>query len=303
MTSTSEELGEIDRIHDEAPEQAAARLRTLDLSGLPREQAPLAAFLFNHVLGEKFGDWHDAAQRIDRLRHQLSEVPPSVLVHAAVADQLAGHGASEVRAALVAASSEAVAACAIGLRRLSFTQEQMDIATFAATLRDLAMCTAMLAQNTGLDTQLAAGLNNATSRLLDLNPDVRDPVVREALQAGAAQALRFWQAAGTWVNHERALYLLALAANRVGAFAQARDAAMQALEVIAANGSEDVDRAFLLLQLAGAQQHIGDESASRTALSDAKAIAATWTEAWLTEWFATEEARLFGAPTAENDRC
>ena len=154
---------------------------------------------------------------------------------------------------------------------------------------------ATLAAGTPFDTQLAAGLNNATSRLLDINPDAREPVDREALQSGAAQALRFWQAAGTWVNHERALYLVTLVANRVGAYAQARDAAHEALELIAANGNEDVDRAFLLLQLSGAQQRLGEAAASRAALRDAKAIAATWTEAGLSDWFAAEEARLFGA--------
>lgn len=303
MTIASDELDDIDRIHDDAPDQAAARLRALDLSRLPPEKATLAAFLFNHVLGEKLGDWQGAARRIDDLRGRLSEVPPGVMVHAAVADELAGRAASPARAALVAASSEAVAACAIGLRRLGFVQERMDAATFAAMLRDLALGAESLPLGTPFDAQLAAGLNNATSRLLGLNPDVGDAVVCAALQAGATQALRFWQAAGTWVNHERALYLVALAANRVGAYAQARDAVTQALEVIAANGSEDVDRAFLLLQLAGAQHRLGEDAAGRTARRDARSIAATWTDAGLNEWFASEEARLFGAPAAGTAPC
>ena len=173
----------------------------------------------------------------------------------------------------------------------------MDTLTFAATLHDLALSAAVLEQGTPFDTQLASGLNNATSRLLDINPDLDERVVRDALLTGAAQALRFWQAAGTWVNHERALYLVTLAANRVGAYKTARDAARQALDLIAANGTEDVDRAFLLLQLCGAQQRLGDDAAGRAALREAKAIAATWTEAWLTEWFAAEQARLLGAST------
>jgi len=295
MPTATEELDDINRIHDDVPEQAAARLRALDVTALPSAQLPLAAFLFNHVLGEKLGDWNDAARCFDQMRRQLSTVPPAVLVHAAAADELAGRSGSDARTALLSATSETLAACAIGLRRLSFTQERMDAMTFAAALRDLAVSAATLAHGTPFDTQLAAGLNNATSRLLDINPDVREPVVREALHTGAAQALRFWQAAGTWVNHERALYLVTLVANRIGAYAQARDAATQALELIAANGNEDVDRAFLLLQLSGAHQRIGDDAATRAALRDAKAIAATWTEAGLAEWFAAEEARLFGA--------
>ncbi|MCX7064201.1 MAG: hypothetical protein NT024_06450 [Proteobacteria bacterium] len=292
MATATEELDDINRIHDDAPQLAAARLRALDVTALPSDQLPLAAFLFNHVLGEKLGDWNAAAQRIDHMRRQRSNVPPAVLVHAAVADELAGRGGSDAHTVLLSATSEAVAACAIGLRRLSFTQERMDPLTFAAALHDLALSAAALEQGTPFDTQLAAGLNNATSRLLDIDPDVRERVVADALLAGAAQALRFWQAAGTWVNHERALYLVTLAANRVGAYKTARDAARQALNLIAANGNEDVDRAFLLLQLSGAQQRLGDDAASRTALRDAKAIATTWTDASLTEWFVREEARL-----------
>jgi hypothetical protein len=296
MASAREELDEINRIHDDDPTQAAARLRALDSSALPRDSLPLAAFLYNHVLGEKIGMWSDAAQHIDRLHHRHADLPPAVMIHAAVADELAGRDTTTARAALAAASSDAAAECAIGLRRLSFTQDRMDTATFATVMGDLVQRAQALPTGTTLDTQLAAGLNNATSRLLDLNPNVGDQAVCNALQAGAAQALRFWRAAGNWVNHERALYLVALTANRIGAYVQARDAARQGLDVIAANGSEDVDRAFLLLQLAGAHQRLGEDTASRAARRDAQAIAATWTEAWLAEWFAGEEAKLFGPP-------
>ncbi|MGE5336292.1 MAG: hypothetical protein ACM3PU_00595 [Gemmatimonadota bacterium] len=292
--TAAEELDQIDRIHDDEPAQAAVRLRALDVAALPPDHAPLAAFLFNHVLGEKLGDWNGAAQRIDQLRSRIAEPPPGVMVHAAVADELAGRGTSPARAAVVAASTEAVASCAIGLRRLGFTQESMDTAQFAASLRDLAHSTAALETGTPFDTQLAAGLNNATSRLLDICSDGRDPVVRDALRTGAEQALRLWQSAGNWVSHERALYLVALVANRIGAHDQARDAARQALAVIAENGAEDVDRAFLLLQLAGAQRSLGDEGASRAAHDEARAIAAGWNDRSLNDWFDAEEAKLFG---------
>ncbi len=296
--TAAEELDQIDRIHDDEPAQAAARLRELDVAALPPDRAPLAAFLFNHVLGEKLGDWNGAARRIDQLRNRIAETAPAVMVHAAVADELAGRADSPARAAVVAASSAAVASCAIGLRRLGFTQESMDTMQFAASLRDLARQTAELATGSPFDAQLAAGLNNATSRLLDICSDGRDPVVRDALQNGAEQALRLWRSAGSWVNHERALYLVALVANRTGAHERARDAARQALAVIAENGAEDVDRAFLLLQLAGAQQSLGDAGASRAAHDEARAIAAGWNDRSLTEWFDAEHARLFGTSGA-----
>lgn len=293
------ELDEIERIHDEQPAQAADRLRALDVAALPPERAALAAFLFNHVLGEKCDAWPDAAQRVARLREQLSEPPLAVTLHAAVADELADRAESPARAALIAASSEPAASCAIALRRLSFMQQRMDARSFAAALRELALRVGTLPTGSALDAQLAAGLNNTTSALLEI-ADTRDPTTRDALRSGAAQALRFWQAADTWVNHERALYLVALVANRVGDHARARDAARQALDLITANGAEEVDRAFLLLQLAGALRALGAGEAGDSAHAEARAIAGTWTEAWLTEWFATEEARLFG-PKTGND--
>ncbi len=295
MASASEELDEIDRIHDQAPHEAVSRLRALEFAQLPQERAALAAFLLNHVIGEKLGAWREAAERVEQLRTQLAEPPLAVVLHAAVADSLAGRGDSEALAALIAMSSQAAASCAIGLRRLGFATEPIDPLSFAAALRDLASSAEGLVAGTALDPQLAAGLNNATSRLLDLDCDARGPVVREALQAGAAQALRFWRAAGSWVHHERALYLVTLAANRVGAHEQARAAARQALELIAANGKQDVDRAFLLLQLAGAEQRLGDAAAALAARRDAETIAGAWTEASLTDWFASERGRLFGA--------
>lgn len=296
MANPAAELDEIERIHDEQPAAAAARLRAIDPTTLPPACAPLAAFLFNHVLGERLGAWPEAAAQIARMRMHLGDAPVAVLVHAAVADELAGDRASTARAALVAASAPAAAECAIGLRRLAFTQGGMAAGAFAAALLDLAQAAAALTPAAPLDGQIAAGLNNATSCLLDF--DAADPAVCVALDQGAAQALRFWRSAGTWVQHERALYLVALVANRIGAHAQARDAAREALDLIAAHGPEDVDRAFLLLQLAGASAQLGDGDTRRAAHAEARSIAAGWNEQWLTQWFATEEAKLFGgAPT------
>jgi tetratricopeptide (TPR) repeat protein len=296
MLSANEELDDINRVHDDDPERAADRLRVLDVNALASDKLALAAFLVTHVLGEKLGDWNDAAAHMDRLCDRV-EIPQAVLVHAAVADELAGRDTSKARAILLSEAPEAVVTCTVGLRCLTFNQERVETIAFAAQLLNLANCTMALPLDTGLDVPLAAGLNNATSRLLDIHPDVKDPVVREALRVGAAQALRIWQRAGTWINHERALYLSTLVANRLGEYAHARDAAREALEVIATNGIEDVDRAFLLLQLAGALHKLGDVEGSRSARRDANSIALSWTEAGLTTWFADEESLLFGSPS------
>jgi len=60
-------LDEIDRIHDAAPERAAQLLREFDSTGLPVPRLGQLAFLFNHVLGEKLGQWNEAAERVSAL--------------------------------------------------------------------------------------------------------------------------------------------------------------------------------------------------------------------------------------------
>lgn len=117
----------------------------------------------------------------------------------------------------------------------------------------------------------------------------------DALRSLDAAALRFWTAAGNWVNLERAFYLRALVANRIGDHAAARDDCRQALQVIAANGDDAVDRAFLQLQLAAALLRLGEMEGGRQALAAAQASAAAWDDTGLRHWFRQEHDRLFAS--------
>lgn len=298
MTTTAT-LEEIDRIHDSAPQQAAEGLRALDASALPADRLPLLAFLLLHVLGEKLGLWDEAARRLGDLGAKRADAPEAVVAHAAVAAEMAGHADSPALARLEVFGGRERARTVVELNAISL-RAGANAPALAAALERLAEKSHGFDPNGPLNRRLAIGFNNATSQLLDLAAPPVDAAVRAALLAGSAAAQRFWQAAGNWVNFERALYLRALVHNRVGDAAAARDACVQALDVIAANGAEDVDRTFLKLQLAGALQALGESADGQRHHDEARQAAAQWDDAGLKSWFADEHRRLFGPEERES---
>jgi hypothetical protein len=286
-------LDEIDRVHDDDPARAADGLRALDAAAVAADRLPLLGFLLLHVLGEKLGRWDEAAERLDALCAARGDAPPAVVAHAAAAVRLAGRDDGAALAALGVMGGATAAETVVGLVALAM-RPPAETPRFAAELQRLAQAARALDADGPLKQRLAIGLNNATSALLDRAGLPVEAAVAQALRAGSEAALRFWRAAGTWVNHERALYLRALVHNRVGDAAAAREDCRQALAIIDAHGTEDVDRAFLQLQLAGAQAALGDDAEAARALAEAQAAAAQWDDAGLKSWFEEERAKLFG---------
>lgn len=286
-------LDEIDRIHDDDPARAADGLRGLDAAAVAADRLPLLGFLLLHVLGEKLGRWDEAADRLEALRAARGDAPPAVVAHAAAAAHLAGRAGNPALAELGAFGGAAAAEAVVGLVALAM-RPPAEAPRFAAELQRLAEATQALDADGPLKQRLAIGLNNATSALLDRAGPAVEATVADALRAGAEAALRFWRAAGTWVNHERALYLRALVHNRIGDAASAREDCRQALALIDGHGGEDVDRAFLQLQLAGAHAALGDEAGAARTLAEARAAAAQWDDAGLKSWFEAERTKLFG---------
>lgn len=291
--TVDEALDEIDRIHDAEPDRAASGLRALDTADLAAGRLPLYGFLLLHVLGEKLGQWPEAADRLEALRATRQDAPLAVLAHAGTAAHLAGRSSAAALAGLAQAGGKAEAAALVELGALNW-RPPTSIEQFAAQLHRLAAGSERFDINGPLSQRLAAGFNNATSALLDQTQPPVPPAVAAALAAGAAAALRFWRAAGTWVNHERALYLKALVANRIDDHAGARADCEAALALIAANGTEEVDRTFLQLQLAGALTHLGETVQAQAILAESRKAAEQWDDAGLKSWFADEYRRLFG---------
>lgn len=285
-------LADLMRDHDTDPAATAVGLRALVAEGVTAEETPRLGWLINHVIGETLGGWAEALALLKPVC--MDGVPAGAWRQLSVAATLAGDALTAWDAE--ARMADAQAAVAI---RLSVLERKV------ATLRPqqgavaLQQCLSKIdpaAELGPLTIMLAASLNNVVTALMDHKAaDFTAPVFKAALTTGAALSRKLWGLAGTWVNHERADYLVAMVANQVGDFAAARDASQAALKVIESHGTEDVDRAFILLELARAERGLGGHAAYKTAKDSAAAIAAGFTEPSLVEWFAKRSALVSAA--------
>ena len=289
--------------HDDDPARGADLLRRIDPAALPVDRLPGLAFLLNHVLGEKLGAWVEAhAMFAPLLRAAGDESPPPVLWRqAAAAAGLAGDGAAAARHAASLASATGATAEQVGAV-IALTQAMFRVPGLPAGEAAQTVAAALPAfgastwqdQATPLDAAVAACANNLASGLIERSPsDLQSPALRAATQEAAQLAERFWQRAGTWVQHERAAYLSALVANAFGDAARAREHALRALALIDANDAdhaEDVDRAFLLLEQSRACRALGLASEAQATLGQADALAAQFGDPGLDDWYASRRA-------------
>lgn len=289
-------IGELMRDHDSDPVGAAQRLRRISHADLSAEDLPGYTWLVNHLIGEESHQWSEAL-RMHRQTLGIAAHPPVALRNRAVAAQLAG-------APLEAWQAEDALAETTGA-----TQSQASVTTRVAVLQHLAAsdratviaaalepCVRAIAQwpSPGpLASMLAASLNNVVSAWLDHpNPETDVPRVAKVMRESARACKDIWQVAGTWLNHERADYLIALVSNRLGDWPAARDAAQQGLNTIAANGTEDVDRAFLLVELARACRGLQQRDEHERAREQAFALAEMFDDPGLREWFDRKAASV-----------
>jgi hypothetical protein len=146
----------------------------------------------------------------------------------------------------------------------------------------------------GLDAAFGAVATNLATALLERPlDDLAQPDLRVALQLSAGHARRFWQRAGTWLQHERAHYLDAMAANALGlgeSGAEHARAGLALLDEFDRERLESVDRAFLELELA-AGLGLAGQPGRADALARALALAARFGEAGLDRWFADRSTR------------
>jgi hypothetical protein len=271
-------LDEIDRLHDDAPDRAAQMLRVFDATSLPIPRLGQLAFLFNHVLGEKLGLWNEAAERIAVLATR-TDAPPGVWRQLFAAQTLRGDalGAAAARIGLArtTGAQDSDANTAGELTVLAYVADPL---AHAADVLALAKA-ANIDQETPLDAALGACFNNVTGRLLEASRKVTLAATeKQALQAGAEAARRFWYRAGQWLQHERADYLCAKVEVRIGAAAEAVRAAERGLRLVEANGNDGIERAFLLLPLAAAHAALGEQTRAAGLRAEAEALAQQFDE-------------------------
>ncbi|MQR01385.1 hypothetical protein [Glaciimonas soli] len=282
----------IDRLmqnHDDHPLEAAAALRSLNADDVLAEDIPRVAFLVNHVIGEKELKWNEAF--ILQQRFGRENRTPKVVRDIAVAATLSGNlleawtAESILRTDASATFSQASVAIRLGiLQYIAPTSNANHIST------ELQVCLGEIQSwhDAGRLVGLMAGaLNNVISYLMD-NPGTADSdtTYRQAIAEGSFACRDLWVKAGTWVNHERAEYLIALVHNKLGIWDVACDAAKSGLAIIRANGEEDVDQAFFLLELGKALHRLGFQSDAEVARQEAFSLAKHFNEPGLDEWFA-----------------
>jgi hypothetical protein len=300
MPSESERLSEADACHDAEPQRAAAMLRDIDVAALAADERPLCAFLLNHVLGEKLGDWRGAQHRQSALLAAAAGAAPAVLWRqAAVAATLAADAAAAASASAGLARAASVSAAQaqelVALAAAGFTLPTADAlrAGGLALAALQALDAAHWQQASALDMAAAACCNNIAAELSERPPsDLRDASLRDALLRAALASQRLWRRAGNWVNHERACYGVAVAAGAAGDAKQQLHAVTEGLALLDREDrarEQTVDRAFLELESEHAHRRLRRYAAAAAARQRADALVAGFGDASLTRWF---EARV-----------
>lgn len=288
----AERFNEIIAHHDEDPTGAAEQLRQLWPACITYDDRPRASWLINHLFGEKLGRWAEA----DSLQRQLgdSDTRRGVVRNRAIA------------ALLSAAPLEAWCAEHRLLAKPNCTYSQASLVVRLGALEHLVAATAVqdvvaallvcVTEISGWNDfgphadLLAASLNNVVSALVEkTGPSTHDPTYQRALNEGASLCRRLWGVAGTWLNRERAEYLIALCANKIGQFEVALNAAQCGLAIIESGGVQPVDRAFLLLELSRAHFGLEDRVNAESTRLEAFRIAEEFQHPSLRKWF---EARV-----------
>jgi hypothetical protein len=294
-------LTQADALHDDEPQRALELLRALDVATVSANRLQRLSFLLDHVFGEKYDLWAEvlAGQRLV-VQQAGALATPGIFRHAAIAAQVAGDVAlARLWTQALAASSDAPLAKAralVSLGAVGFSVSRLGAESAGRmTLQALQPLAALHASpGSGLDAAFGAVANNLASELLERPlDDLAQPDLRTALHLSAEHAQRFWRRAGSWVNHERAHYLSAMAANALGqgadGVAQAR-AGLALLDEFDAAGAENVDRAFLEQELAMGLR-LAEQPGRAEALARALALAARFGQDWLNRWFADRATR------------
>ena len=127
------------------------------------------------------------------------------------------------------------AACGLAVRG-HHAQARRLLQSAAAIARD-----ADAEHRTATGKALAASYNNVAGALLD---GARSPDADALMLEAAAQARSAWGAAGTWLNVERAEYLLAITHAAAGHGAQAAEHAQACAAICEANAADAFERFF-----------------------------------------------------------
>lgn len=292
-TSFYERLSRCWADHDRDRDAVEAEIESLAHEVPDAAAAGRLVALANHVLGQEGGEWSKAAAIADTAIKRCPPVPSlgPALAGLAVARHMSGDNAG----ALVAETRAAALTGREGLAEVARARLLLVEALVGEEFWDeaLPLLSALLdlAETGGVheSTQrvMAVTCNNVASQLVE--HEARTPDMDALLERAALASREAWLRCGDWVNDERSDYLLALAYNALGRPAEARDSATRGLATIAANGTEDVDAAFLHVARGRALLALGEGPAAGDDLAAAEKLGSTFDEE---EWRAKLQSEI-----------
>ena len=204
--------------HETASERLAQELEAADLAELDGDERAEALRLSNHTIGEHLGDWARARQFAERVCSRGHLRSAGAGAHLAVARYMDGAMAAAQQAeieSLGAAAQDSTSAYLVfkallgsalaGSGRFADAGLVLSAANELASAQDAPMAS---------DREMAVVNNNVASALYATEDS--DSEHNGLMLSCADAALRFWRLCGTWMNEQRALYLLSLVSNCVG---------------------------------------------------------------------------------------
>ena len=281
--------------HDTESERLADELEAANLGELKGEASAHCLRLSNHTIGEHLGDWPRARRFAEAVREAAADRPVDggFGAHLAVARYMDGDtiaaqqaeidclGAAEHPVDAYLSVKSLLAGALAGSGRFG------DAGVVIAAANRLA---AGLGEGAASNRSMAVANNNLASELVE-SEELDADQARMMLDCAEA-AHTFWKRCGTWVNEERALYLLALVHNRTANHARGLEFAQTALGIIAANGEDAVDEAFIRLAAATSEIGLSDIGSAEQHLATADGLAKAWSDESLVTWYQGERRRV-----------
>jgi len=226
------------RDHTQDARAVATRLRgARERITKPADVAPLARLIV-HVFGEHLGDWDSAGRELKRLgEHTLSLHDSAAQSALRVANAALGCAQGHpLPPAGMTADERASALCAGSAVALGRDELQRSIELFESALN---LVQHGIAGESGFHRPMAVAASNLASALAEM---VGHSPEQNALMLRAAQAGRvYWEKAGSWLEVERAEYLLAKCNLRAGQTSLARPHALACLSICQANQAPDFE--------------------------------------------------------------
>ena len=282
--------------HDTSSERLAGELEAATLGELKGEAPAHCLRLSNHTIGEHLGDWPRARRFAEAVREATADQSGGFGAHLAVARYMDGDivAAQQAEIECLGAAEHPVDAYlsvkSFLAGALAGTGRFDDAGVVIAAANRLA---GGLDDEAASNRSMAVANNNLASELVEA--EELDAEQSRLMLDCAEAAHTFWKRCGTWVNEERALYLLALVNNRVANFAAGLQFAQTALGVIAANGEEPVDEAFVRLAAATSRIGLVDVASANEHLAAADSLAKEWSDESLVTWYQGERLKVTNA--------